>query len=78
MVIVDEAAPADIVDRLLWQDAQQMLRRHAESGYDGLSTTLPSVTSEITRLALFLSSTAARHITGQTLHVSSGALAHFG
>ena len=52
--------------------------RGAESGYDGLSTTLPSVTSEITRLALFLSSTAARHITGQTLHVSSGALAHFG
>ena len=35
MVIVDEAVPTDIVDRLLWQDAQQMLRRHAEPGHDG-------------------------------------------
>jgi hypothetical protein len=35
MVIVDEAVPADIVDRLLWQDAQQMLSRHAEPGHDG-------------------------------------------
>ena len=26
---------------------------------------------------LFLTSSAARHITGQTLHVSHGALAHF-
>ena len=25
-----DAEPADIVDRLLWQDAQAMLRRHAE------------------------------------------------
>ena len=30
------------------------------------------------QLALFLASQSARHITGQTLHVSSGALAHFG
>jgi enoyl-[acyl-carrier-protein] reductase (NADH) len=28
-------------------------------------------------LALFLTAPAARHITGQTLHVSHGALAHF-
>ena len=35
MVIVDEAVPADIVDRLLWQDAQRMLRRHVEPGHDG-------------------------------------------
>jgi hypothetical protein len=28
MVDVDEAAPADIVDRLLWRDAQHMLGRH--------------------------------------------------
>jgi hypothetical protein len=36
MVTVDRtellrAEPADIVDRLLWQDAQQMLGRHAEA-----------------------------------------------
>ena len=35
MVIADQSVPADIVDRLLWQDAQQMLRRHAEPGHDG-------------------------------------------
>ncbi|GIF12441.1 hypothetical protein [Actinoplanes teichomyceticus] len=35
MVDVDEAAPADIVDRLLWQDAQQMLGRHLATGRDG-------------------------------------------
>ncbi|MFI7598648.1 hypothetical protein [Actinoplanes sp. NPDC049681] len=35
MVIVDQAAPAGIVDRLLWQDAQRMLGRHAEAGHDG-------------------------------------------
>ncbi|GIF43359.1 hypothetical protein [Actinoplanes xinjiangensis] len=28
MVDVDEAAPGDIVDRLLWRDAQHMLERH--------------------------------------------------
>ena len=36
------------------------------------------VAAEIARLALFLSTPAARHITGQTLHVSHGALANFG
>ena len=39
--------------------------------------TSPSVAAEITRLALFLTTPAARHITGQTLHVSHGALASF-
>ena len=52
--------------------------RGAEPGYDGLSGTPPSVAAEISRMALFLTTPAARHITGQTLHVSSGVLAHFG
>lgn len=49
-----------------------------EPGYEGLSRTPPSVAHEITRLALFLTTPPARHITGQTLHVSQGALANFG
>jgi NAD(P)-dependent dehydrogenase (short-subunit alcohol dehydrogenase family) len=52
--------------------------RSAEPGYDGLSTTPPPVAAEITRLALFLTTPAARHITGQTLHVSTGPLTNFG
>jgi NAD(P)-dependent dehydrogenase (short-subunit alcohol dehydrogenase family) len=52
--------------------------RNAEPGYDGLSRTPGPVADEIARLALFLSTPAARHITGQTLHVSHGALANFG
>ena len=52
--------------------------RGAEPGYDGIATTPPSVAAEITRPALFLTTPAARHITGQTLHVSHGALANFG
>ena len=51
--------------------------RSVQVGYDGLSRTPPSVASEIARLALFLTTPAARHITGQTLHVSHGALAQF-
>jgi hypothetical protein len=35
MVIADRTEPADIVDRLLWQDAQQMLGRHAAPGRNG-------------------------------------------
>jgi hypothetical protein len=35
MVIVDQTAPADIVDRLLWQEAQQLLGRHEEPGPEG-------------------------------------------
>ena len=52
--------------------------RNAEPGYDGLSRTPAPVAAEIARLAVFLSTPAARHITGQTLHVSRGALANFG
>jgi len=52
--------------------------RKAEPGYDGLSRTPAPVAAEIARLALFLSTPAARHISGQTLHVSQGALANFG
>ncbi|OSC39818.1 SDR family oxidoreductase [Mycobacterium decipiens] len=52
--------------------------RGAQNGYEGLSRTPAPVAAEIARLALFLTTPAARHITGQTLHVSHGALAHFG
>ena len=52
--------------------------RGVQAGYDGLSHTPPTIAAEIARLALFLTTPAARHITGQTLHVSHGALAHFG
>lgn len=52
--------------------------RSAEPGYDGLSHTPAPVAVEIAQLALFLTTPAARHITGQTLHVSQGALANFG
>lgn len=52
--------------------------RSAEPGYEGLSRTPPPVAGEIARLALFLTTPAARHITGQILHVSKGALANFG
>jgi NAD(P)-dependent dehydrogenase (short-subunit alcohol dehydrogenase family) len=51
--------------------------RSVQPGYDGLSHTPPSVAAEIARLARFLTTSAARHITGQTLHVSHGALARF-
>lgn len=51
--------------------------RSAQPGYDGLSRTPPTVAAEVARLALFLTTPAARHITGQTLHVSHGALANF-
>lgn len=52
--------------------------RSAEPGYDGLSRTPAPVAAEIARLAVFLTTPSARHITGQTLHVSHGALANFG
>ena len=52
--------------------------RGAEPGYDGIASSAGPIAAEITRLALFLTTPAARHITGQTLHVSSGALANFG
>ncbi|MCV7195081.1 SDR family oxidoreductase [Mycobacterium angelicum] len=51
--------------------------RSVQAGYEGLSRTPAPVAAEIARLALFLTTPAARHITGQTLHVSHGALAQF-
>ena len=52
--------------------------RGAEPGYEGVSTGIPtSAHAEIARLALFLTTPAARHITGQTMHASHGALAHW-
>ncbi|GFG75964.1 SDR family oxidoreductase [Mycobacterium botniense] len=50
--------------------------RSAQPGYEGLTGTPPPLAAEISRLALFLMSPAARHISGQMLHVSQGALAH--
>lgn len=44
----------------------------APPGYDGLAAQMPSAASEIARLAMFLTTPAARHITGQTLHVGRG------
>lgn len=35
MVNLDQAEPADIVDRLLWRDARRLLDRHAEPDTDG-------------------------------------------
>lgn len=52
--------------------------RGVDAGYAGIGGAAPTVNAEIARLALFLATPAARHITGQTLHVSHGALAHFG
>jgi NAD(P)-dependent dehydrogenase (short-subunit alcohol dehydrogenase family) len=51
--------------------------RSAQAGYDGLSNTPPSAADQVAKMALFLSSSAARHITGQLLHVSHGALTQF-
>ncbi|OMC36963.1 short-chain dehydrogenase [Mycobacterium sp. GA-1841] len=50
----------------------------AEPSYDGLSTSGLSMADEFARLAVFLSTPAARHITGQTMHVSRGAMATLG
>jgi len=52
--------------------------RSVEPGYDGIAGTSPSVAAELTRLALFLTTPSARHIAGQTLHVSHGSFANFG
>lgn len=51
--------------------------RSTQPAYEGLTSTPPLVAAEVARLALFLSSPAARQITGQLLHVSHGALAQF-
>ena len=52
--------------------------RSAQPGYDGLASTVPSTDAALARLALFLTTPAARHITGQTLHVGGGTAASFG
>lgn len=47
----------------------------AEGSYDGLDSTEDPrdlISAEIAKLALFLTTPQARHITGQTLHVSRG------
>lgn len=36
MVSTDQTEPADVVDRLLWRDAQLILGRHTEPDTDGL------------------------------------------
>ncbi|WP_432831659.1 hypothetical protein [Dactylosporangium sp. CA-092794] len=36
MVSVDQSEPTDVVDRLLWRDATQILSRHSESDGAGL------------------------------------------
>lgn len=52
--------------------------RGVEPGYEGVTTGVPvSAAGEIARLALFLTTPAGRHITGQTLHASHGALANW-
>ena len=50
----------------------------AEPGYDGLGATPPSVAEEFARLAMFLSTGPARHITGQTMHVNRPVVAAVG
>jgi NAD(P)-dependent dehydrogenase (short-subunit alcohol dehydrogenase family) len=47
--------------------------RPVQAGYAGLDTQPPSAMDEIARLAVFLTTPAARRITGQTLHVGRGA-----
>jgi NAD(P)-dependent dehydrogenase (short-subunit alcohol dehydrogenase family) len=51
--------------------------RSVQPGYEGLANVPPPVAAGVARLAQFLASPAARHITGQMLHVSHGALAQF-
>ncbi len=50
----------------------------AEPGYDGLTRTPPTLGAELARMAVFIATPAARHITGQTLHVSRGVPARVG
>jgi NAD(P)-dependent dehydrogenase (short-subunit alcohol dehydrogenase family) len=52
--------------------------RTAQPNYTGLAVATSSVPIEIARLALFLATPAARHITGQTLHVGRGAAVSYG
>lgn len=50
----------------------------AATGYEGSAGAEPPAGAEIARLALFLATPAARHITGQTLHVGRGAAVSYG
>lgn len=52
--------------------------RPVQPGYDGLAGESPSAATEIARMAMFLTTPAARHITGQTLHVGRGAAVTYG
>ncbi len=52
--------------------------RTAQPGYDGLVGEPPSAVTEIARMAVFLATPAARHITGQTLHVGRGPAITYG
>ena len=52
-------------------------RREAEVPYPVVKADVASA-AEIARLALFLSTPAARHVTGQTLHVGRGTAASYG
>lgn len=47
--------------------------RSAEPGYPGLSAAPPPAATELSRLALLLTTPAARRITGQLLHAGRGA-----
>lgn len=51
--------------------------RSAQPGYDGLTSVPPPVSAEVARMSVFLTTPTARHITGQVLHVSHGALTQF-
>lgn len=51
--------------------------RSAQPGYEGLTNVPPPIAAEFARMSLFLTTPAARHITGQVLHVSHGALTQF-
>lgn len=51
--------------------------RPVQPGYAGLAGETPSATTEIARMAMFLATPAARHITGQTLHVGRGAALNY-
>jgi NAD(P)-dependent dehydrogenase (short-subunit alcohol dehydrogenase family) len=52
--------------------------RTAQPGYDGIAGTPAPWADEMARMALFLTTPAARHITGQTLHVGRGAAVTYG
>ena len=52
--------------------------RTAQPGYDGLVGEPASADAEIARMAVFLATPAARHITGQTLHVGRGPAITYG